>query len=82
MTRCKHGMIPNTCAFCSGLVVPIGELHLLWIDFVDVDFEIDVEKSKQRVDKNTWFKARKSTLIQRFLKKHGRVPPFPTWPEK
>ena len=76
--KCKHGLTPDTCGMCKGLVKTVGELELLWIDFVDVEYDalFDKRRVNERPDKHIWMKQHKYALKKRFFKKWGQYPPI------
>ena len=80
-TYCKHNMLIGTCAICEGLVRPSGELHYLWLDWCDTNYDLNVDNFKQHTSKEEWFKGNKRTLKLLFFEKWGQYPPYPTWPE-
>ena len=80
-TICKHGMIPETCAVCAGLVVPAGKLHTEWIALCDDTFDKAYTDDKS-LTKQEWFKTHRTTVLNRFFKKWQTKPPYPTYPEK
>ena len=77
-TYCKHNMLIGTCAICEGLVRPAGELHYLWIDWCDTNYDLTKERY---TSKEEWFKNNKRMLKSGFFLKQGQYPPYPTWPE-
>ena len=72
-------MLTGTCAICEGLVRPAGELHYLWLDWCDTNYDLNKERCPS---KEAWFKNNKRTLKGLFFKEWGQYPPYPTWPEE
>ena len=80
--RCKHGLLKGTCAICSGLVKPSGQLHYEWIEFCDTLYQKTFRNTKIPPDKDIWFKNHRYSIVTKFTKKFKQKPPYPKWPER
>ena len=81
MKTCKHGLLEGTCAMCSGLVVPVGKLHMEWLALCQDALETDTKENKLLSDE-VWFKRNRKALLKRFEKTWKREPPYPVYPEQ
>lgn len=78
--RCKHGMIPDTCAMCQGLVRTHGELTLLWVNMCDDIFDDAFKNKENTPSRKIWFNQHKHWLIEKFYSKYKEEPPEYKWP--